>query len=447
MSRRAVRGPRLPFLAAGVAALGLLVVSFYPWPAITALVAPPPADTAAPPESATVTPPPMTREAAPPGPRTVVVTLERGDTLLELLEDAGVSHGDGLAAMEALDRHLDFRRLQTGLDFRLLFVPQGDGEVLQELTVSPDITRTIALSRSGDSFAAHLDAVPVTHGMAAARLVIQSSLYDAAVAAGVPYGVLVEAVRIFSHEVDFQRDIHPGDKVEILFERSVTDAGKIVSAGPLLLARITLKDKSLAILRHTPGSGEADWFNPQGESIRKTLLRTPMDAIRITSGFGMRRHPVLGYSRMHRGLDFGAPAGTAVYAAGDGVVMEAGNKGAYGTYVRLRHASGLDTAYAHLSRLANGLKVGQQVRQGQVIGKVGSTGMSTGPHLHFEVHRKGEQVDPARLDLAAKRQLQGADLKAFRQAVKDREALIHALAKEPANPDVTASRASSVQVD
>lgn len=425
----------MPFLAAGVAALGLLVVTFYPWPADTALVAPQSADVAAPADTATVTPSP-----APPGPRTVVVTLERGDTLLELLEDAGVSHADGIAAMTALDQHLDFRRLQTGLDFNLLFVPDGDGEVLQELTVSPDITRTVHLTRGSGGFAARVDAVPVSSGMAAARLVIHSSLYDSAVAAGVPYGVLVEAVRIFAHEIDFQRDIHPGDKVEILFERSVTETGQIVSAGPLLLARITLKDKSLAILRHTPSGGEPDWFDPEGVSVRKTLLRTPMDAIRITSGFGMRRHPVLGYSRLHRGLDFGAPAGTAIYAAGDGVVEEAGNKGSYGIYVRLRHAPGLETAYAHMSRLANGLKVGQQVRQGQVIGKVGSTGISTGPHLHFEVHRKGQPVDPSRLDLAAKRQLHGADLKAFRQAAKEREGLIQALAPVFAKQEITASR-------
>ena len=431
------RRPRAPFLAAGILAVGLALGSVTPWPADPAPIAAPSA-IPQPPVDAEPLPVVPPTDVAPPevvprGPRETVITLDPGDTLLDLLGDAGVAAADVTAVVAVLHRHVNPRQLQSGQDIHLLFVPDGEGEVLRALSLAPDATRTITVARTGDGFTARVEVEAVTHGAAAARLTVQTSLYDAAVAAGVPYGVLAGAVRLFSHEVDFQRDLHPGDVIEVLYERSTTPSGRVVSAGPLLFARLKLGGRTLSILRHAPRGGEAEYFDADGVSIRKALLRTPLDAIRITSGFGMRRHPILGYSRMHRGVDFGAPSGTAVYAAGDGVVVEAGTKGGYGTFVRLRHTAALETAYGHLLRLAPGLRVGQRVRQGQVIGKVGATGQATGPHLHFEVCRNGQAIDPSRLDLAAKRRLEGADLKAFRAVAKEREVLVQHLAPQPAN--------------
>ena len=181
----------------------------------------------------------------------------------------------------------------------------------------------------------------------------------------------------------------------------------------MLFAALTLSGQRRELTRFTPSSGKTDYFDQKGRSVRKTLMRTPIDGARLSSGFGMRRHPILGYSRMHRGVDFAAPKGTPIYAAGDGVVERAGRNGGYGKYIRLRHNGSYKTAYAHLSGYAKGVKRGRRVRQGQIIGYVGSTGQSTGPHLHYEVMVNGKQVNPRKIKLPSGEKLKGADLEAF----------------------------------
>jgi murein DD-endopeptidase MepM/ murein hydrolase activator NlpD len=169
--------------------------------------------------------------------------------------------------------------------------------------------------------------------------------------------------------------------------------------------------------------GQVQYYDRQGRSLRKSLLKTPVDGARLSSRFGNRRHPVLGYTRMHKGVDFAAPTGTPIYAAGDGVVVMAGPYSAYGNYVRIRHTREFETAYGHMSRIATGIRSGVRVRQGQVIGYVGSTGMSTGPHLHYEVLQAGRQVNPLRVTVTVAEQLEGRDLEAFRQRVADIDGL------------------------
>jgi murein DD-endopeptidase MepM/ murein hydrolase activator NlpD len=162
-----------------------------------------------------------------------------------------------------------------------------------------------------------------------------------------------------------------------------------------------------------PGSTRQDWFDADGKSARRFLMKTPINGARLSSGFGMRLHPVLGYSRMHRGTDFAAPIGTPILAAGEGVVLRAGPFSSFGNYVRIRHGNGYETAYAHMSRFARGLRAGMRVRQGQIIGYVGTTGRSTGPHLHYEVLRGGQQINPMSLRVANGRNLTGRDLELF----------------------------------
>jgi len=177
-----------------------------------------------------------------------------------------------------------------------------------------------------------------------------------------------------------------------------------------------LRDHRIEVYRFTPSDGRTDYFKPNGESIRRALLRTPIDGARISSGFGMRKHPILGYSRMHKGIDFAAPTGTPIFAAGDGVITQIGRNGGYGNYIRIRHNSRYSTAYAHISRFAKGIRKGSRVRQGQVIAYVGSTGRSTGPHLHYEVLVEGKQTNPRSIKLPTGQILEGEDLKAFQAA-------------------------------
>ena len=180
---------------------------------------------------------------------------------------------------------------------------------------------------------------------------------------------------------------------------------------------MTLSGKKNRLYRYKTRDGFTDYYNSKGQSVRKALLRTPIDGARISSGFGKRRHPILGYTRMHKGLDFAARRGTPVYAAGDGFVEYAGRKGSYGKYIRLRHNGSFKTAYAHMHRYARGIRNGRRVHQGQIIGYVGSTGRSTGPHLHYEVHKNGRQVNPRSIKLPAGRNLTGHELRAFKTKV------------------------------
>ena len=184
----------------------------------------------------------------------------------------------------------------------------------------------------------------------------------------------------------------------------------------MLYATLILGGKRIELHRFTPESGRTDYFGPDGQSVRKTLMRTPIDGARISSGFGRRKHPVLGYTKMHRGTDFAASRGTPVYAAGDGVIERSSRNGAYGNYIRIRHNGTYKTAYAHLNGYAKGIRSGARVKQGQVIGYVGTTGRSTGPHLHYEVHVNGKQVNPRKIKMPSGEKLKGKDLEAFAAA-------------------------------
>jgi murein DD-endopeptidase MepM/ murein hydrolase activator NlpD len=228
--------------------------------------------------------------------------------------------------------------------------------------------------------------------------------------------VFARIVKIFSWDVDYQRETRPGDRFAVLFERERVPGGQVVAAGDVRYARLEVGGRVLEAFRFDR-DGEPEFFTRDGASLRKFLLRTPVSGGRLSSGFGMRRHPILGYNRMHRGVDFAAPTGTPIYAAGSGRLARVGRYGGYGNYVRIEHGDGYATAYAHLSRFADGMRSGRRVDQGEVIGYVGSTGRSTGPHLHFEVLVNGEQVDPLEVAQPPAESLEGAQLAAFRREV------------------------------
>jgi murein DD-endopeptidase MepM/ murein hydrolase activator NlpD len=250
-------------------------------------------------------------------------------------------------------------------------------------------------------------------------------------------------VKLFSHKLDFSRDIHAGDAFKMVFDRKVTASGRTVQTGDLLYAEIGAKGRTTQFYRFQPkGSSVAEYFDALGKNIKGLLLRTPVDGARITSGFGMRLHPLLGYTRMHQGIDFGVPIGTPVYAAGDGVVEEARWAGGYGRFMKLRHAGGWETAYGHLSGWA--VRPGARVRQGQVIAYSGSTGESTGPHLHFEVIKGGVKINPKGANAPGGTVLTGRELAAFRAEKAHIDALLSAAAARPvlARASLTRARAA-----
>jgi len=244
---------------------------------------------------------------------------------------------------------------------------------------------------------------------------VQTSLYDSLIAGGATDREVSAFADVFAYDVDFQRDIHPGDGVELVFERFRDDEGRTVKTGDLLFVSLDVRGESKSFYRFKRRDGDTDWYDAAGRSARKALMKTPINGARLSSGFGMRRHPILGYSLLHKGTDFAAPPGTPIMAAGDGVIVRAGGFGSYGNYVRIRHSDGYETAYAHMSRFGRGIRPGVSVRQRQIIGYVGTTGRSTGPHLHYEVLLRGQQMNPMNLKGKTGSNLDARDLAAFKE--------------------------------
>lgn len=346
------------------------------------------------------------------------IEVGKGDTLMEVLLRAGISRADAYNAITAMRKIHNPRDLMPGTIVKLTYRALADIPdpplSFRGFRFKPSVEKAVTVARSWDNrFEATLDETPLTHSQARAVGEIDSSLYVDAVKAGVPVNVVVELIHAFSFDVDFQRDIQPGDGYEVLYDRLLTPNGRLARSGDVIYGALILDGKRHALYHHRLRDGTEDYFNEKGESVRKALMRTPIDGARLSSRFGRRRHPILGYTRMHKGIDFAAPPGTRIMAAGDGIVVAAGRNHGYGLYVRIRHNTTYSTAYAHMRAIAKGVRRGRRVRQGQTIGYVGSTGLATGPHLHYEVLRNNRQINPLGLKLPTGRKLRGAALRRF----------------------------------
>ena len=347
-----------------------------------------------------------------------VMAVGSGDTLKDLMLRAGVASADATEALTSLTEMFNPRNLRAGQKVTITFSPPpygfGQGEFLA-IGLDADPIRAVSAKRTSDhGFEAVESKRQVTREIAHFSGSIHSSLYESAQSAGVPGPMIVTMIHALSYDVDFQRDIQSGDTFDVMFEGYYDKLGKLVRNGEMLYAAIGLSGKPIAMYRFESGQGTVEYFNDKGESVRKSLLKTPVDGARITSGFGVRHHPILGFTKMHKGVDFGVPTGTPIMAAGDGTVEMAGFNGSYGNYVRLRHANNFGTAYAHMSRIAQGVHTGRHVAQGQIIGFVGTTGRSTGAHLHFEVLVGNTQVNPMSVKIATGIKLAGKDLDRFK---------------------------------
>jgi len=350
-----------------------------------------------------------------------VVEVGRGDTLLGLLVNASVPKIDAHDAIEALRSVFDPRRLQVGQEIALLFQQEaGSDRRFMGLELEPDAERAVSVARvEGEGYEAVTVDKALERRKTAAAAVIDSSLFEAGASVGVPIPVMAAMIRAYSYDVDFQRDIQSGDEFQVMYERYFTEGGAAARDGDILYAGLTLGGKQMELFRYKTRDGVVDYFNRQGESIRKALLRTPIDGARVSSKFGMRRHPIMGFSKMHAGMDFAAPVGTPIYAAGNGVIEDIGPKNGYGNYVRVKHNQQIETAYAHLSKFGEDMRRGGRVQQGDIIGYVGTTGRSTGPHLHYEVLRGGRQINPMSVDLPTGVALEGRELADFKRHVEE----------------------------
>ena len=341
--------------------------------------------------------------------------VANGETLAGLLTRAGASSSDASAALNSIADVYNPRRLRPGQAISLYFQrDEGEAQLTGVAFRSEPGASVTANRTTAGGFEAREVQMPLTFEIARIAAPVDTSLYSSALALGATDREVAALADAFSYDVDFQRDVRPGDDFELVFERFFDAEGNTVRTGDLLFVSLESSRGSREFYQFmAPGDSRPDWYDADGKSARRFLMKTPINGARLSSGFGMRRHPILGYSRMHRGTDFAAPTGTPILAAGDGVVERAGPFSSFGNYVRIRHANGYETAYAHMSRFARGMRAGARVRQGQIIGYVGTTGRSTGPHLHYEVLRRGQQVNPMSLRVANGRNLTGRALELF----------------------------------
>ncbi len=339
------------------------------------------------------------------------VSIRRGQGMMDTLIRNGADRTDAYKAIKALSKHFDMKKLQIGQTLQAAYNNQGR---LSGLNMRKNFDHMIRVSRTDDIFEATLEDLASLKLTRHVQGVIEDSLFLSAYREGLPNSVIVDMIRIFSFDVDFQREIRKGDSFEIFYERKISEDGRRVEEGNILFAKLTLRGKPISLYRYKPAKTHfADYFHENGQSAKRALMRTPIEGARLSSYYGRRKHPVLGYTRMHKGLDFGAPTGTPIMAAGDGIVERASRYGAYGNYVRIRHNGTYKTAYAHLSKYGRGIKSGKRVKQGQIIGYVGATGRVTARHLHYEVLINGKQVNPLRLKIPTGITLAGTDKQKF----------------------------------
>ncbi|MBI3419024.1 MAG: M23 family metallopeptidase [Proteobacteria bacterium] len=344
--------------------------------------------------------------------RTLVVGP--GETLTSRLMAGGITRTEAAKALEAMRAYVNPRKIAVGQKVAVLFKRGDTGEVFSGLELRADPTKLVTVARlSEDGFKGQTkDVIPEKHRFAM-RATVQDGIYESGLRAGIPAGVLNTLIKSYSYQVDFQREIKPGDRFETLYEQATDEDGHGVGDATLIYAALQVGPKILPIYRVAMPAGSFEYYDATGKSVRKGLLRTPVEGAHLTSGFGMRLHPILGFSRMHKGVDFGAPSGAPIYAAGAGIVEEAGYHSGYGRYIRLRHNGHLSTAYAHLRQFGRGITRGARINQGDVIGYVGASGIATGPHLHYEVLVDNQQVNPLTVNVATNIVLEGKQLMAF----------------------------------
>ncbi|MGC6485394.1 MAG: peptidoglycan DD-metalloendopeptidase family protein [Candidatus Puniceispirillales bacterium] len=345
------------------------------------------------------------------------LALKSGEGLAQLLGRGGFDPQTAQSAISRISRHVSMRRLPIGFEVSVLPAGPSHGGALR---IGLDDDLDLTLIETADGWVEKLSIRPVKTYLTYLRGDIDTSLYRAAKQAGMSDSIFNTFVQVLSFSVDFQREIRKGDTFEALVEiKKDLITGKKRGNPELFFLSMTLSGDRFEFFRHEHRDGRIAWYDEAGNSAARTLMRTPINGARLSSGYGKRKHPVLGYSKMHRGVDFAAPIGTPIMAAGSGVVEFSGRNGSYGKYIRVRHNSTYKTAYAHLSRIGRGISPGARVSQGQIIGYVGNTGRSTGPHLHYEILVNDRKVNPMKVRLPAGKSIEDDERPRFAVSMQE----------------------------
>ena len=339
-------------------------------------------------------------------------TILANDSVEKILKKFNIKSEDINAISTKLKRK-KLSNIYSGREFSLILKKLADGSNTVVSLIFP-ISNTISIEvRSFENdFIVKENILKLYKKEVVVKKVIKNNLYSSAIAAEIEPNIIIEFARIFGFEVDFQRDIRKGDWFEIYYEKFEDDNNKIRDTGKIIFASMYVNGEEINLYNFKYKNNE-DYYDIKGKSITKSLMKTPINGARLSSSFGMRKHPILGYNKMHRGTDFAAPSGTPIMASGSGTVTRARWCGGGGNCIKIKHNSTYETIYAHMKNFAKGIREGKKVKQGQIIGYVGSTGMSTGPHLHYEVIVNGKKVNSQKLKLPSGKILKGKERELF----------------------------------
>ena len=342
------------------------------------------------------------------------VKVKSGDTLEKILKKIGFDNQEVFEVIEETKKIFDPRNLIIGKEITIKYEnKEKNNKNINSIFIPLEFNKNFYLEKINENFVAKITSKKIQKRLVKKNGFISDSLYLSGLRAGIDKKAINEMIAIFSFSVDFQRDIWRNDKFQILYEEEFIKYNKAnKNLRKILYASLELQSLgSLKLFRFEADNGKIEYFDENGKSAKKLLMKTPIDGARLSSGFGMRKHPIRGYMKKHQGVDFAAPKGTPIYAAGDGVIEMKHRYKGYGKYIRISHANNFKTAYAHMSKY-NKIP-GGRVKQGQIIGYVGSTGNSTGPNLHYEVIKNNIRINPQKLKLPSGRKLKGDELQRF----------------------------------
>ena len=340
--------------------------------------------------------------------------LQEGETFTGALKQADLQDDEINDVVNIISKKIDLRKLNVGTLIETYTKSVNDKKIINEIIIYPDIEKKIYVKKVNNKFVAGEDKKKLFSKLKLYEVEIHNSIYESLKKIDTPDEIIMEFVQLYSFDIDFQRDIRKGNKIKIFFEIYTDSLNNYIKSGKIYFSEIVLNDESYELYRfQSEGDEFVEYFNSDGKSATKALMKTPINGARLSSGFGMRKHPILGYNKKHQGVDFAAPTGTPIMAAGTGHIEFVGNNGGAGKYIRIKHLNGYKTSYSHLSKYASDIQKNVKVRQGQVIGYVGNTGLSTGPHLHYEVIFNGKRINPMKMKLPSGKQLKDKNLEIF----------------------------------
>jgi murein DD-endopeptidase MepM/ murein hydrolase activator NlpD len=338
--------------------------------------------------------------------------IKSGETFDKILSEYSIEREEIIAIKESLSKKFNINKLNTNQKIEIIL--DKTNNKIKEFIFQISNTEKIYLSKNSEElkFNERILSIKLDKKIIYKENIILQSLYKAATDQNIPPNTIIEFARIYGFQVDFQRDIRKEDKFQIMYEVFIDENDKVVETGEILFANLKLSGQDNSLYYFDKENVEGH-YDKNGKSVQKALMKTPINGARLSSSFGMRKHPIDGFNKMHRGTDFAAPKGTPIMASGNGIIKKAGWCGGGGNCVKIRHNSTYETVYAHMSKFARGIKKGIRVKQGQTIGYVGSTGKSTGPHLHYEVIVNGKKVNSQKLKLPSGKVLKGENRKLF----------------------------------